>query len=69
MTQSAPVCLICSNTSATQWSIVGGGTPTGVAGAPYILHVTTPTTTFLGGPQVNCYGSSAQSTRIKSSGE
>eukprot|EP00731_Ephydatia_muelleri_P009460 Em0005g46a len=66
VTQSAPVCLICSNTSNTQWSIGTGGTLSGIAGAPYILYVTTPTTTFLPGPNVNCFQPPGTTNRFRS---
>ena len=69
VTQSVPVCLICSNTSNTQWSIGTGGTLSGIAGAPYILYVTTPTTTFLPGPNVNCFQPPGQSNRFRSLGK
>ena len=54
VTQSAPVCLICSDTTSTMWDI-SGATLSGIAGAPYILYVTTPTSTFTSGPSVSCY--------------
>ena len=69
VTQSAPVCLICSNTSNTQWSIGTGATQSGIAGAPYILYVTTPTTTFFGGPNVNCFQPPGTTNRFRSLGK
>lgn len=40
------------------WAI-GGGTETGISGAPYILYVMTPAFQFIGGPIVGCYLSGA----------
>ena len=54
VTQSAPVCLICSDTTSTMWDI-SGGAPAGIPGALYILNATTPTSTFTSGPTVSCY--------------
>ena len=51
ITQSDPVCLICSVTDNTLWAI-GGNTPSGIPGALYILYMTTPVSTFIGGPMV-----------------
>ena len=58
ITQSAPMCLICPQTSATTWAVSGGSTPPTIPGAPYILYVVSPVTTFVGGPQVGCLTSS-----------
>lgn len=38
------------------WAI-GGGTETGISGAPYILYVMTPAIKFIGGPIVGCFSS------------
>ena len=57
ITQSAPVCLICPQTTTT-WAIGGGSTPPTIPGSPYILYVVSPATTFIGGPQVGCFASS-----------
>ncbi|KAL5494513.1 hypothetical protein EMCRGX_G015863 [Ephydatia muelleri] len=54
VTQSAPVCLICFSTSNGLWTSTAGGSLSGIPGAPYILYVTTPTTT-LSGPTIGCY--------------
>ena len=53
VTQSAPVCLICSDGSSSAWAI-GGDNPAGIPGAPYILYVMSPTITFASGPTVAC---------------
>ena len=58
ITQSAPVCLICPQTSATAWAVSAGVTPPTIPGAPYILYVVSPATTFIGGPSVGCFASS-----------
>ena len=49
--QSAPVCLICANTTYNKWHIVntpeGNTNPPGIPSAPYILYVTSPVTTLI----------------------
>ena len=65
ITQSDPVCLICSNMSSSMWTINQIVMQT-IAPAPYILYVPSPATTFLGGPTVACY---PVGTPISSTGE
>ena len=67
ITQTAPVCLICSNTASDTWLIfspphLGGIELPGIPSAPYILYVTSPVTTFIGDTvhegHVYCWSSS-----------
>lgn len=54
ITQSAPVCLICSATTSTLWDI-GGSSPSSIAATRYIiLYVKSPATAFIGGPHIGC---------------
>eukprot|EP00731_Ephydatia_muelleri_P009435 Em0005g21a len=59
-----PVSHVCTTTPL--WTIGGGAALSGIAGAPYILNVTTPTTTLSGGPNVNCFQPPGQSNRLRS---
>ena len=54
ITQTDPVCLICSYIYNDLWAIGADIMPANPA-APYMLYVPSPATTFLGGPTVACY--------------
>ena len=61
ITQSAPVCLICSNTSFNMWWFDNffEGTqctiPSPIPATPYMLYVTSPVATFIIGTFVTCF--------------
>ena len=62
ITQSAPVCLICSNTAYDTWRVhTIGTTPSPIPSAPYILYVTSPIATFIDVPLVTCSAAGATS--------
>ena len=56
ITQSAPVCLICSNTTFNmwRWDNLEVTIPSPIPATPYILYVTSTVATFIDGTFVTC---------------